>query len=300
VIGLTQYAANETGYESEVDAALKTWRQGDVIIGEGPGFLYISDLSKPLSPPARKEADSGFDEGENLTSIDALVPGFVVVSQTCDLLKACLEWPYVQLAALQEVPDVFEKQVRKGMRPAFASVPALANRRLVANLDLIMTVEKSVLAGFSRIQGVRNDTEAREFAQSLSRRFARFAFPEDFVTAVGPIRKRMIEKHGRKTVEGQAYEQIKEIRIVATPAWDAHEPAITFLFIRDDESPVSASLDGAIGSLMAKFVATGPFKDPDHRIVTLAEMTAALYVASDPLDLDYLSNSTNRTDASEA
>jgi hypothetical protein len=28
--------------------------------------------------------------------------------------------------------------------------------------------------------------------------------------------------------------------------------------------------------------------------------TAALYVASDPLDLDYLSNSTNRTDASEA
>jgi hypothetical protein len=63
VIGPTR-AAIETGYESEVDAALKTWRQGDVIIGEGPGFLYISDLSKPLSPPARKEADSGFDEGE--------------------------------------------------------------------------------------------------------------------------------------------------------------------------------------------------------------------------------------------
>jgi hypothetical protein len=77
-----------------------------------------------------------------------LVPGFVVASQTCDLLKSCLEWPYVQLGALQEVPEVFEKaargpeifekaargpeifekQVRKGMRPAFASVPALANR----------------------------------------------------------------------------------------------------------------------------------------------------------------------------
>jgi hypothetical protein len=163
-----------------------------------------------------------------------------------------------------------------------------------------MTVEKSVLAGFSRFQGVRNDTEAREFAQSLSRRFARFAFPEDFVTAVGPIRKRIIEKHGRKTVEGLAYEQIKEIRVVATPARDAHEPAITFLFIRDHDGLVSAGLDGAVSNLIARFVATGPFKNPDHRIVTLAEMTAALYVGSDLLDLDHLSNSTNRTDPLKA
>ena len=134
MIGLSQHDAIDAGRETEVDAALKTWRQGDAIIGESLGFLYISDLSKPLSPSARNEAESGFAEGENLASIGSVVPGFVVVSQTCDLLKPCVDWPFVQLAALQEAPNDLEKQVRKGMRPSFASVPALVNRRLVANL----------------------------------------------------------------------------------------------------------------------------------------------------------------------
>jgi hypothetical protein len=288
----------DVGYESEVDAALKTWQQGDAIIGEGLGFLYISDLSKPLTSPARKEAESGFADGENLTSIGSEVPGFVVVSQTCDLLKPCSEWHFVQLAALQEVESDFEKEVRKGMRPSFASVPALTGRRLVANLDLLMTVEKGVVAGVSEsslIRGVRNDTEAREFAHSFSRRFARFAFPEDFVTAVRPIQKRLKSKHGRNSNEGHAYEQLREIRVVATPAWESREPAIEFLFIRNEGGPVSAEFDAAIENLMAKFAVTGSFKNPRYRTVTLTEMTAAAYVASDPLDLDNLSHSTNRT-----
>ena len=298
MIDFSQPSAVETGHELEVDAALKMWRQGDAIIGENLSFLYISDLSKPLSESARAEAKSGFVGGENLCSIGSQVPGFVVVSQTCDILKSCLDWPYIQLAALQEAPDDdFAKQVRKGMRPAFACVPALAN--LIANLDLLMTVEKGVLAGLSRgsvIQGVRNDTEAREFAQGISRRFARFAFPDDFVAAVRPIQQRIKDKHGRKTTEARAYNQLREIRIVATPAWESPEPSITFLFVRDDDGPMSAGLEEAVESLMAKFIATGRFKDPQHRIVTLAEITAALYVASDPLDLDHLSSSTNRTE----
>jgi hypothetical protein len=293
----------DAGYESEVDATLRTWRQGDAIIGESLGFLYISDLSKPLSPLARKEAESGFADGENLTSIGADVPGFVVVTQTCDLLKPCSQRPYVQLAALQKVDDNFAKEVQRGMRPSFASVPALIRRRLVANLDLLMTVEKGVLAGISKsslIRGIRSDTEAREFAQSLSRRFVRFVFPDDFVTAVRPMQERLRSKHGRKSDEGHAYEKLREIRVVATPAWESSRPAIEFLFIRNEDDPVSEDLDRAVESLMERFVATGSFKKPGYRILSLAEMTAAAYVASDPLDVDYLSHSTSRTDAPKA
>ena len=97
------------------------------------------------------------------------------------------------------------------MRPSFASVPALINRRLVANLELLMTVEKSVLAGVSKnsiVRGIRSDTESREFAESLSRRFVRFAFPDDFVTAVRPMQERLKSKHGRKSEEGRTYSKI--------------------------------------------------------------------------------------------
>jgi hypothetical protein len=112
----------EVGYELDVDAALKTWQQGDVIVGEDLSFLFLSDLSKPLSPVARIEAGFGFADGENLTSIGSKVPGFAVVSQTCDLLKPCSERPFVQLAALQKAEGSLAKEVRKGMRPGFAFV----------------------------------------------------------------------------------------------------------------------------------------------------------------------------------
>jgi hypothetical protein len=288
-----------SGYESDVDAILKTWRQGDAIIGQSLGFLYVADLSKPLSPSARREADSGFAEGENLTSIGSEVPGFVVVTQTCDLLKACAERPFVHLAALQQVADDFAKEVQKGMRPCFACVPALMDRRLVANLDLLMTVEKSVVADVSKrsiIRGVRSDAEARQFAESVSRRFLRFAFPDDFVAAVRPIQKRIRDKHGRKSNEGRSYSKLREIRVFATPAWDSPQPDITFLFIRNEEDPVTQEFERAVGDLMGRFQATGSFNSPRHRILSLAEMTAAAYVESDPLDLDYLSHSTNSAD----
>ena len=110
----------EVGYELNVDAVLKTWRQGDVIVGEELSFLFLSDLSKPVSTAARSEAASGFADGENLTSIGSKVRGFAVVSQTCDLLKPCSEFPFVQLAALQQVKENLAKEVRKGMRPGFS------------------------------------------------------------------------------------------------------------------------------------------------------------------------------------
>ncbi len=71
-------------------------------------------------------------------------------------------------------------------------MPGLADRNLVADLDLLMTVEKAVLVGVPAktiIRGLRTDEEIRVFAESLSRRFARCAFPDDFVAAICSIQK---------------------------------------------------------------------------------------------------------------
>ena len=165
---------------------------------------------------------------------------------------------------------------------------------MLVGLDSLVTVEKGVLAGVPKgsfIRGIRNDAEARAFAESLSRKFARFAFPDDFVFAVRPIQERIRDKHGRNSKEGTAYEELREIRVVAVPSWEAPQPEIEFLFVRNEDGSASSELGEAVEKLMAKFVATGQFENPRYRIVSLAEMSAALYVASAPLDLDYLSNS---------
>jgi hypothetical protein len=277
---------------SEIDEALAVWQQGDAVVGDALSFVHVADLSKPLSPPAQAEAAGGFPPEEALTSIGTIVPGFVVVSQTCDLIRSCAERPFVQIAALASVDAEFAKQVMNGQRPSFVSVPAIFDQHLVADLDLIMTVEKSVLAGVPKdtvVRGVRSDAEARAFAEALSRRFVRFAFPDDFVAAVRPIQERLKKKHARDSAEGKAYEALREIRIIALPAWDAPQPRIEFLFVPSSDGPVSDEMDSALEGLIAKFVPTGRFREPMYRIFSLAAMSASTYVISDPLDLDYLS-----------
>ena len=70
--------------------------------------------------------------------------------------------------------------------------------------------------------------------------------------------------------------------------------------VRNEDGPVGDEFDTVVESLMTKFVPTGAFKDPGYRVLSLATMTAALYVSSDPFDLDYLSRSTNSADSKRA
>ena len=194
-------------------------------------YIRCRSVQTPKSVRAQRSSDR-VRETENLTSVGSKVPGLVVVSQTCDIIKPCTEWPYVQLAALQKVENSFFKEVRKGLRPTFASLPAIEAEHLVANFELLMTVEKSVLADIPKssvVHGVRNNAKARAFAEGISRKFSRFAFPDDFVAAVREIQARLKQKHGKDSPEGDAYRVLREIRVVATPKWEAPQPIIEFL-----------------------------------------------------------------------
>jgi hypothetical protein len=117
------------------------------------------------------------------------------------------------VAPLVEVPaDVFEETQRR-RRPGYAYVPALAERRLVADLDRVMTVEKSVAMSWRRTQGCRSDDEVRAFAEALARKRQRFAFPDDFTAATKALQGRLRGKHDKQTSEGQALRALPEIRV---------------------------------------------------------------------------------------
>lgn len=168
------------GDQSEIDAALQNWQQGDAIVGSALSFLHIADLSRPLSDVAREEAAQGFDAEDSLTTIGTSVAGLVVISQTCDVVKPCDKLAYVQMAALVRVDADLAREVQACLRPQKAHLPGVFDQGLVVDLEKIMTIEKSVLLALPtehRVRGLRNNAEVRSFAGCLSRKFSRFAFP---------------------------------------------------------------------------------------------------------------------------
>jgi hypothetical protein len=190
----------------DIDAALQFWRQGDVTLDAGLEFLHLADLSIPLSPASQHAAKSITETGGDLSAdLNALldeVPGLVMLSQTCDIVRSCERRPFVEVAPLAEMQPEQVEAVRRLRRPAFVYVPAVAARGLVGDLDRIMTVEKSIVAHWQRIPGWDTDDEARSFAEAVARKWARFAYPDDFNDASAELKKRVTTRHDKDHAEG--------------------------------------------------------------------------------------------------
>lgn len=276
-------AEADDGDLDAVDRALRTWRQGDCIVGDA-WFVHRFDPANPLTDDARKIAAA-----DNDLAVSSTV-GLAVLTQTCDLVKSWHEQPYVEVAPLVDVPDRLLHEVERGHRPRYAFVPAIAGRSLVVDLDRVMTVEKAVVAGWPRTAGCTSDPERRRFAHALARKRERVAFPDDFNTLVGRLRSRIVEKHGRDSPEGEALRMLREIRVSAVPDWDAPRVQVLFLFVRDERQLDSDGVPWE--ARLEKWLACVPSSsrfEIEALVTTLDRLTAAEYVESDRLDLDHLS-----------
>ena len=273
---------------------IKHWKQGDVTLGSGLEFVHMADLSAPCSLEAGRRA-ARFNvrdlEARPVPVTDVAV-GLVVLTQTCDIVRACDKNPFVQVAPIIVLDNDRMKQVRNLMRYSFALIPNLQEDRMVADLDRVMTVEKPMLAKWNRLSGCRTDAEARDFAKAVARRFDRFAFPDDFVAAVKKLRKYFINKYERKTVEGALLRAVKEIRVQAEPSWSSNETRIrlTWWFIVDPNSPSDASdWEAHTNKWIGLFNTSGRYEINacfmrDTRLMSLRD-----YEKSVHLDLDRLS-----------
>jgi hypothetical protein len=269
---------------SQVDAALLTWRQGDCVVGE-QWFVFRTDLERPLTLDAALASTEGVDTAESE------VFGFMVLTQTCDLVRKSSERPFVEVCPLVEVDEAQHREIERSRRPNYAFVPGLADRRLVVDLDRVMTVEKAVVAGWDRVAGWQTDAEARRLALALARKRARVAFPDDFVEFATPLVSRMSSKHDKQSDEGRALRALREIRVRAEPSWDADEVKLAICFIRDadDATFEGKRWDQFLKEWEKRIPKRGRFVDILAVVQTLEDLTARDYVESDPLDLDYLS-----------
>jgi hypothetical protein len=249
-----------------------------------------------VTEAGRVAAESGVDLAEQQ------VQGFVVVTQTCDVVRSCADRHFIEVCPLVEVGVDFLLDIQRGRRPAYAFVPLLSERKLVADLDRVMAVEKPLLATWDRIPGWSTDAEARAFALALSRKRLRFAFPDDFTALVRKLQSRLADKHEKNSDEGRGLRALDEIRVQATPSWDALQYNIFFWFVRKESDAYFEGRNWAelLKEWLKLVPTTGRFKTIEGQVVTLQDMTAREYVDSDPLDLDRLSTGLNSNGFPEA
>lgn len=268
------------GQLAGVDAALQDWQQGDCVLGQ-EWFVHRADPDCVLADGAVQE---------ELVAMD--VRGLVVLSQSCDVVRDCATRHYVEVAPLVELEASKVREVKLGKRPRYGFIPALEGDRLVADLDRTMTVEKPVLVGWEKVRGCRTDKESRDFAQALSRKRARFAFPNEFTGWAAPLIERLSDKHNRNSREGRALRALREVRVRAVPDWNAPGIELMFWFIPLDDAP---DFEGASwGEYLKAWLDLIPpnerFRVINGQVATLDDLTARDYVESDMLDLDHLSS----------
>jgi hypothetical protein len=266
-----------------IDARLLRWRQGDFVLAEH-WFVFRTSRSSPQTDAGRVAAEAESDLAE------VSVRGFVLVTQTCDIVRGCCDRPFVEVSPLVEVSKDDLQAIERGRRPQYAYVPGVAEKRLVADLDRTMTVEKAVVAEWERRHGCTSDDQARWFSEALARKRQRAAFPDDFVAFVGKLQRRLVDKHGKESDEGAALRALREIRVLATPDWSTTPCSLVLYFIRDESASDFAGTSWAVH--LEKWMKLVPKEgrfSADGQVTTLARMNASDYVHSDRLDLDHLS-----------
>lgn len=276
-----------------INAATEQWRQGDFFISEDLFFIHLADLARPLTTEADEIAAERIEAGETLEveGVASIVSGYVVITQTCDIVRDCQARNYIELSPIVEVGASTLKETRLLRRPALAFIPGAADQNLVADLDRMITVEKSILRSYIRIPGCHEDSERRAFADALARHRTRPAFPDDFNKCMGPVRDHLKKIHRSNDAEGLLIQSIGEIRVSASPNWDMDRIEIFVWFILlHQAAPPSGDISQYIDKWLSLF---GPSEKYSLEAVVchLEEMKASEYVGSDRLDLDQLSAS---------
>jgi hypothetical protein len=272
------------------DTALEAWHQGDVILEVGLDMQHVAIASAPLTPSAEQAlAEHQAGDPDDWLAVSSEVAGFVVLTQTCDLRRSSRSRCYAELAPLVEVTSDVLAAIVRCRRPQFAYIPALADRRFVADLDRSMTIEKAALAALKRTPGMLSALDTAKFQRALARNKARFAFPDDFAHAMTRFQKRMAERAGKRSPEGAHVDALIEIRVTAQPSWNAKEVGVTLWLIKGDD-PDPQEWTKFIGSWEELVDQRGRFKlDGPARLLRLEDMRASEYLASQPLDFDSLS-----------
>lgn len=281
------------GEFEHIDKVLCAWRQGDATLDDDVFLVHLADKRFPLTAVTRERAADVPDEDNNIFEVLSRVHGLVVVTQTCDVVRKCEDREYLEVSPLVKIEPDRIQEIKKRRTARYAYLPGLADRNLVADLDRTMTVEKAVVASWTRIQGCTTDAERVAFAEALARKRSRFAFPNGLNTGLKKFRERIKSKEGKATPEGQLIAALDIIRVQPSPNWDAEKVTISFWFLLEAGHTIDFDASRkVIESWISLTKFTSPFvlaNDTAFHLVEPQDMTVQDYLNSYPLDYDDIS-----------
>lgn len=274
--------------------SLAGWRQGDI--------LSAAALTVVGPAPKNWRTRLGSRVGRRPVEFgprEEAVEALVIVSQSCDIVRPVSERPFVQVVPLVRLTGNTRAHAAKGAIPRFAAIEPEGSDAF-ADLDRVMTVEKAIAARWPWRSMGHADHQRRDLAAAIARFYGRPAFPNDFVDATARLRKRIVDRYGKKSPEGSAVTALIEVRVRAVPSWDAAEVRAILYFVVPAEPAVGvdgsttlteAFWDERVQEWGALCVPTGRVKEIVCAPTTYADMDALTYRSSDPFDVEYLSTS---------
>ncbi|MGV0771781.1 hypothetical protein [Mycobacterium syngnathidarum] len=160
-----------------------------------------------------------------------------VVSQSCDAAQP--DRPHIQIAPVVELDGSVASEATAGHRPQYAPLPELG-KGYFADLDVMTTVAKTALLDYERRAGVTTDEDVRKFAFAVSRKFGRFAYPDEVVESMRPI-KDALKSKARKpnSPMGKALAQIHSLRVQCED-WSMGPLELTLIVIAEPDVVPSA------------------------------------------------------------
>lgn len=262
--------------------ALECWRQGDYTLQRTQFPLIV-------------ETD---DEDLYLDTVEAC--GWVVITQTCDIVNYGPGKEFVSFCPIVEAYDPTLKDVKAGVTPAFAKLDLAVNEHHVIDFGRMASIHKRALLKLERSNGFPDDAARSVFQQALERRFGRFAFP-DWLSN-GPLRQlrnRAREAHKSGGPLGDIYKAIDEFRVRGNPDLDSKGSAIGFFAIVDSVKEKKTTREAIREEFMKqakKFVWSDEFIREEEflAIATLDEVSGRDIKQSYAVDLDFISMNSNR------
>ncbi|WP_306149232.1 MULTISPECIES: hypothetical protein [unclassified Roseibium] len=266
-------ASNEQEDQTDSEQPHLAWRQGDYTVDTRDFVCLIV-------------------EDDQIQAVAKDVEGLVVVTQTCDIVNDGPGREDVVVCPLVKVDSDLLKAVEKGTTPTFAILEHSPTSDIIVDLSRMMSVKKSVLGRWSRVEGITSVDRREKFANDLERKYGRFAFPDEFVAALRKWRGRIIQKHEKDSDHGKIYRSIEQIRVVASPHWDAEEVEITLVFFVSKKPLIELSkIHAEIEEQIGKIQFSKPFlsADPPYMLGTLEQIPAFYIYYGQLIDVMFLS-----------
>lgn len=262
---------------------LEDWQQGDFALDCGD-LVY-------------RGAPASMDAGDSICYAlkDSAPLGFAVISQTCDIVCPAKSIEHVTVCPLVRVDNGRLADIRGGRTSRYGILDT-DDEEVVADFSRTMSITKDLLVTWERNRGCCSEKRKRKFARAIETFYGRYAFPDDFTCMMKPFRDDVQKalKKGEKNPTRRMLNSISELRVTANGPWDGDGLLkISFYGIldgsRDPNSISRHDVKKELCQILDSIEWGGRYSMGNVEVVELSDISAARYIKSHPVDVNYLS-----------